>query len=290
MTAPLTAFENDGLRFRVHDWGPPGGRSVIAPGEERCVIALHGFPQTASSWERVAARLAPAGVRILAPEQRGYSPDARPREVSAYTMDKLAGDVLALADTAGWDRFDVLGHDWGGAVTWYLGSRHADRVRTVSVVSTPHPGALWAAFKGTQALRSWYMLLFQLPWLPETLLGAGSGGLASRVFAASGAEDPAAMARLLSDRATATGAVNWYRTMRVKGAPGAGRVRVPSLYVWSDRDAALGRRAAEGTRNFVDGDYTFVELTGASHWIPDERPDELAAAVLAHLQRHPDGV
>ena len=207
MTAPLTAFDNDGLHFRVHDWGADGGRSVIA---------LHGFPQTALSWERVAARLTTAGVRVLAPEQRGYSPEARPREVSAYTMDKLAGDVLALADTAGWDRFDVLGHDWGGAVAWYLGSRHPDRVRTVSVASTPHPAALWEAFKGPQALRSWYMLLFQLPWLPETLLGAGGGRLASRMFAASGAEDPAAMGRLLSDRTTATGAVNWYRTMRLR--------------------------------------------------------------------------
>ena len=112
--------------------------------------------------------------------------------------------------------------------------------------------------------------------------------LATRMFAASGAEDPAAMGRLLSDRATATGAVNWYRTMRVKGAPGAGRVSVPSLYVWSDGDAALGREAAERTRDFVDGDYTFVELAGASHWIPDERPEELAAAVLAHLERHPE--
>jgi len=279
MTAPLTAFENDGLRFRIHDWGPTDGRSLIA---------LHGFPQTALSWERVAARLTPAGVRLLAPEQRGYSADARPSEVSAYTMDKLAGDVLALADAAGWDRFDVLGHDWGGALAWYLGSRHADRVRTVSVASTPHPAALWQSFKGPQALRSWYMLLFQLPWLPETLLGAAGGRLASKLFAASGAEDPATMARLLSDRTTASGAVNWYRAMRVKGARAAGRVHVPSLYVWSDGDAALGRQAAELTRNFVDGDYTFVELSG-SHWILDERPDELAAAVLDHFERHPEG-
>ena len=184
MTAPLTAFEHDGLRFRVHDWGPVGGRSPSEPTGGRSVIALHGFPQTALAWERVAARLTPAGVHLLAPEQRGYSAEARPREVSAYTMDKLASDVLALADAAGWDRFDVVGHDWGGAVAWYLGSRHADRVRTISVVSTPHPLALWQAFRGPQALRSWYMLVFQLPWLPETLLGAGDGRLAARMFAA----------------------------------------------------------------------------------------------------------
>lgn len=278
MTQPVTGFEHDGLRFDVLDWGPPDGRELIA---------LHGFPQTATSWERVAARLADADVRVLAPDQRGYSPGARPTDVSAYTMDKLAGDVLALADRAGWDRFDVLGHDWGGAVAWYLGSRHADRVRTISVASTPHPRALWEAFRGPQALRSWYMLMFQLPWLPETLLGAGGGTLTARAMRASGAEDPELMGRLLSDRRTATGALNWYRTMRLKDAPGPGRVSVPSLYVWSDGDTALGRQAAERTRDFVDGDYTFVELAGVSHWIPDERPDDLAKAVLAHLAAHP---
>lgn len=278
MTQPVTGFEHDGLGFDVLDWGPPDGRELIA---------LHGFPQTAICWERVAARLAVGGVRVLAPDQRGYSPGARPADVSAYTLDKLAGDVLALADRAGWDRFDVLGHDWGGAVAWYLGSRHPDRIRTVAVASTPHPRALLEAFRGPQALRSWYMLLFQLPWLPETLLGAGHGTLAARMLRGSGAEDPALMGRLLADRRAATGALNWYRAMRIKDAPGAGRVAVPSLYVWSDRDAALGRQAAERTRAFVDGDYTFVELAGVSHWIPDERPDDLAEAVLAHLAAHP---
>lgn len=278
MTLPLTSFTNDGLRFDVVDWGRPDGRGLIA---------LHGFPQTALSWERVAARLVDGGVRVLAPDQRGYSPGARPQQVSAYTLDKLASDVLALADAAGWQQFDVLGHDWGGAVAWYLASRHADRVRTVSVASTPHPRAFQEALKGRQALRSWYMLMFQLPWLPETLLGARGGRGAAWAFGSSGAEDPGAMGRLLADRVTATGSINWYRAMRVKNAPGAGRIHVPTLYVWSDRDVALGRQAAELTRDFVDGDYTFVEIADGSHWIPEERPDELAEAVLAHLARHP---
>lgn len=278
MTRPLTTFSNDGLRFQVHDWGPLDGRTVIA---------LHGFPQTSTSMAAVATRLGAEGVRVLAPDQRGYSPEGRPSDVAAYRMDRLAADILALADAASLDRFDVLGHDWGGAVAWHLAARHSDRVRTVSVASTPHPAALMAAFKGPQALRSWYMLAFQLPWLPETLLGAAGGALSARSLARSGAADPAAMGRLLSDRRTATGAINWYRAMRLRDTPSTGRISVPALYVWSDGDFALGRQAAEATRKFVDGDYTFVELAGVSHWIPDERPDDLAEAVLAHFERHP---
>ena len=202
-------------------------------------------------------------------------------------MDKLAGDVLALADDAGWDRFDVLGHDWGGAVAWYLGSRHADRVRTISVASTPHPRALWEAFKGPQALRSWYMLVFQVPWLPETLLGAGRRprgsldvqGQRRRGSRGDGpvAERPTHCHRcpqLVSDHAGL-------------GCSRCRPSRRPESVRVERRRHRAGPRRAERTRDFVDGDYTFVELSGASHWIPDERPDELAEAVLAHLERHP---
>jgi len=276
MTAGSIQYSNEGLTFEVRDWGPADGRPLIA---------LHGFPQTASSWRPVATRLAAAGVRVLAPDQRGYSPGARPSQVAAYRMDRLAGDVLALADTAGWERFDLVGHDWGGAVAWYLASRFPDRVRTVSVASTPHPAAFAKALRHGQALRSWYMAVFQLPWFPETLLGARGGAVATRVFGSSGAKNAQEMGRLLSDRRTATATINWYRAIRLTNAPAAGRVRVPSLYVWSTGDSALGRVAAELTGDYIDADYTFLVLDGASHWLPDERPEELARAILTHVAR-----
>lgn len=278
MTVPVTSYGNDGFTFRVHDWGPIDGRPVIA---------LHGFPQTSACWAGVATRLGAAGVRVLAPDQRGYSPGAQPADVAAYRLDRLAGDVLALADAAGLDRFDLLGHDWGGGVAWHLAARYPERIRTLSVASAPHPQALFKALRGKQALRSWYMLLFQLPWLPETLLGSPLGG---RWLASSGTTDPGEMARLLADRTTATGALNWYRAMRLKGVPGTGRIGVPSLYVWSDGDVALGRQAAEDTASYVDGAYTFIQLSGVSHWIPDEDPEALAEAVLMHLDQHPVSV
>ncbi|MGI8880572.1 MAG: alpha/beta fold hydrolase [Jatrophihabitans sp.] len=275
----LTTFSNDGFDFDVLDDG-----SLDGP----VVIALHGFPQTSTSWEAVTPRLTAAGFRVLAPDQRGYSPRARPRESSAYRLDRLAGDVIALADAAGAETFHVLGHDWGGAVAWQLASRHADRVSTVSVASTPHPRAMVESMRGKQFFKSWYMWAFQIPWLPERAVQARDGALLRRMMTSAG------MNRTRVDEATALfaepgaarGAINWYRAMRARGAPGPGRIRIPALYVWSDRDAALGRLAATRTEKWVTGPYRFEVLEGVSHWIPDDRPEELADLVLAHIAAH----
>lgn len=276
-TERITEFGHDGFRFDVADSGPLDGPLIMA---------LHGFPQRASSWSAVTPWLTDAGHRVLAFDQRGYSPGAQPSAVEDYRLDRLADDVLALADAAGASRFHVLGHDWGGIVAWYLASRDPDRIQTVSVASTPHPRAMIAALAGPQALRSWYMGVFQLPVVPERLFRARDGAVARRFMKASGASATAVEAgvELLADPATARGALNWYRAMRFPAQPPAGRVRVPALYVWSDEDAALGGQAALLTARWVSGPYRFEILTGVSHWIPEERPAELARLVLDRIQ------
>jgi pimeloyl-ACP methyl ester carboxylesterase len=274
----LTEFRSEGLTFTVRDDGPIDGPVVIA---------LHGFPQTSASWSAVTPLLTRAGYRVLAPDQRGYSAGARPRDVRAYSMRSLTADVLALADAAGAERFHLLGHDWGAAVSWVLAGRHAERVASLSAVSVPHPAALRRALAGRQALRSWYIGAFQLPWLPERLLHARGGVLARRLLAGTGMPDTEDAVRLLRDPRTATPMLDWYRAIRLPGQLGAGRTRVPTLFVWSDGDTAIGRAAAEGAADFVTASYRFEVLRGASHWIPEERPSELAALVLEHLAAHP---
>jgi pimeloyl-ACP methyl ester carboxylesterase len=274
----LTSFYSEGLAFTVRDRGPIDGPVVIA---------LHGFPQTSDCWSGVTPLLVAAGYRVLAPDQRGYAAGARPRNLRSYRMASLAGDVLALADAAGAARFHLLGHDWGAAVSWWLAGRHADRVASLSAVSVPHPAALRRALVGVQLLRSWYMGAFQVPVLPELLLRARGGAVARRLLGGTGMPDPEAAVRLLGDPRAATGALNWYRALRLRGQLDAGRTRAPTLFVWSDGDAAIGRRAAEGAAEFVSAPYRFQVLAGASHWIPEERPAELAAAVLEHLAAHP---
>ena len=280
MTERLTQFTSEGLVFDVVDAGPLDGPVVIA---------LHGFPQTSAVWAQVTPVLTDAGYRVLAPDQRGYSPGARPQAVSSYTLDHLGADVLALADAAGAERFSLLGHDWGAVVSWALAGSRPERVRTLTAVSVPHPSAFARSFAGSQLLRSWYMGAFQLPALPELVLRAG-GGRALRAFLTAGAmPDPEPAVRLFADRRAATAALNWYRALRLPAELEAGLIRVPTLYVWSDGDTALGRRAAEGTERFVRAPYRFVVLEGVSHWVPEERPVELGELVVDHLLAH-DGL
>jgi pimeloyl-ACP methyl ester carboxylesterase len=154
-----------GLVFDVLAAGDPAGEPVLL---------LHGFPQTAACWTELAEVLAGAGYRLLAPDQRGYSPGA----VHDYRMPELVADVLALADRAGVGRFQLVGHDWGGAVAWHLAARHPERVATLTAVSTPHPRAFAAALRFSAALG----LHCLLPHSPPARAGPG-GARADRAAA-----------------------------------------------------------------------------------------------------------
>lgn len=270
----LTRYERDGLAFETTDSGPAEGEVVVL---------LHGFPATRASWRDVVPRLEAAGLRCLVPLLRGYSPGARPRGRRAYRSTELVADVVALLDQAGVDRAHVVGHDWGGAVAWKLAAEHPDRVASLTVLSTPHPAALAASLTSSlQALRSWYMVAFQLPWLPEALLRRRlSPVLQGMGLPAERAEEYAGAMR---DSRALTGAIAWYRALWLPGGGArpslaTGRVTVPTRYLWGRHDTALGRRAAELTERHVSGPYRFVELD-EGHWLPEVAPRVVAEAVL----------
>lgn len=270
----------NGFSFTVRRDGPPTGRSVIL---------LHGFPQTSACFADGITALSRAGYRVLAPDQRGYSPGARPDRVEDYAVVELASDVLALADASGMTTFDLVGHDWGGMVGWWVAGHHPDRVRTFCAVSTPHPAALAAALAddADQTQRSAYLELFRQPEVPERLLlgDGGDGSGLRQVFADSGIAPSAVddYVEVLSAPGALTAALNWYRANDLHLAPGLGPVAVPTMYVWSTEDIALGRRAAEATADHVTGPYRFEVLDGVSHWIPDVAAEPLNALLLDHL-------
>lgn len=281
-------FTHDGLTFDLLDTGPREGKVVLL---------LHGFPQDQHTWDRVLPLLHGAGLRTVTFDQRGYSPGARPKGRSAYGMDHLVGDALAAMDAVGVEDFHAVGHDWGGAVAWALGQKGTERVRSLTVLSTPHPDALVRSF-GTldQARRSWYMAFFQLPVVPERVVP----GTLRRAYAGLEAADVDRYVARFSEPGALTGPLNWYRAMpatqlrasrrrrraRRTGAtapqvrrPG---VRVPTTYVWGRHDFALGRSAAEMTQEYVEADYAFVELD-AGHWLPDLNAGDVAAAVVERI-------
>lgn len=274
MTERITEYRRGPWTFDVIDEGPADGDPVIL---------LHGFPQRASNWDRAARLLHERGLRTIAPDQRGYSPRARPRRRRDYRQSELVADVVALIDELGAQRVDVVGHDWGAAVAWTLAANHPGRVRTLTAISVPHPGAFLRAMPRGQILRSWYMLVFQLPWLPEKLLGAGMRrpGFAVRMGLPADHDDRLAD---IVDSGALNGALNWYRGMPIPDpAVRMRKVTVPTTYVWSDGDPALGRAGARLCASWVDAPYEFEALTGANHWLPENRPREVAEAILRRV-------
>ena len=278
----MDRFQAGTLTFPVRDIPAAGSAH---PGET--VILLHGFPQTAQSWDALIPSLTAAGYRVLAPDQRGYAPGALAGGRRAYRMAELVSDVIALIDAADLERVHLVGHDWGGAVAWSVASAHPERLLTVTSLSTPHPAAMVKSMTSSgQLAKSWYMLAFQLPWLPERFLDMSTPAGRKRLI---GTLRKSGLPRSEAEQAAdalvvpgvTTGALNWYRGLPFSGK-GAGRVRVPTLYVWGKHDAFLGRKAAELTAQYVIGPYTFVELDGG-HWIQAEA----AQPLLAHLAENP---
>ncbi len=263
------------LVFDVQAGGPLDGPPVLL---------LHGFPQHTGEWELVASRLHDAGARTYAFDQRGYSPGARPADVAAYAMSECVADAVAVLDALGVDRAHVIGHDWGAIVAWHLAAEHPDRVRTLTAISVPHPSAYAKALAtdADQQRRSAYIGLFQQAGKAEDLLLEHDGQRLRELFAGVPAERVERFVTPMLDRARLTGGLNWYRALG-RGPMTAGPVPVPTTFVWSDHDAAVGAAAALGCAQQVTGDYHFVTLPGVSHWIPDEAPDEVAREVLARM-------
>lgn len=278
----MDSYQRAGLRFDVTDRGPgdPGAPAALC---------LHGFPQDRSAYDLVTERLVEHGVRVLAPDQRGYSPGARPPGRRAYALTELVADAVALLDAAGVRRAHVVGHDWGGVVAWALAAWHPERVASLTALSQAHPAAMGAAvLRSSQGLRSWYVGAFQVPALPERVLASGTA--LERLLVRS--ELPQHLAQQYADRALADGAarltagIGWYRALplgsRAGGRP-VGRVAVPTTYLHGWRDPFYSRATVMGTARHVTGPFARRTLD-TGHWVPELEPDAVAAAVLEHVE------
>jgi pimeloyl-ACP methyl ester carboxylesterase len=267
----------NGWEFSGLEWGPTDGRTALL---------LHGFPQHATSWAAVATRLAEAGLRAVALNQRGYSEGARPPDVADYAVPHLVADVVGMIEALG-GSVDLIGHDWGGVVGWQVAARFPQLVRTWTAVSTPNPLAMndALAVDDEQRARFSYIRDFREAGRAEAaLLADDAAGLRSFYAGAVAPERVDADVAFMARPGVLTAALNWYRAMSRHDTDEVEPVRVPTSFVWGSEDMSFGRVAAQRTGEYVAAPYEFVELERASHWLPDEAPDALAVEISRRVQ------
>jgi pimeloyl-ACP methyl ester carboxylesterase len=253
---------------------------AAGPRHGRKVLLLHGFPELGIEWEHQLLALAAAGFRAVAPDQRGYSPDVRPTVIGQYKLDYAVHDVRAMADSLGWDRFDLVGHDWGAAVSWVAAARYSHRVRSLTAVSVPHLGAFAEALRSdpAQQLASRYMNDFREPApVPENKI-LGSGPL---TLPGVKPEKCAVYRKRLVEGGGLTPALNWYRANDFTGYEQ--RVRVPTLFIASTGDVLVAPSGVQATKNWVTGPYRLENLVGVGHNVPEEAAEQTSALLLEHL-------
>jgi pimeloyl-ACP methyl ester carboxylesterase len=246
------------------------------------VILLHGFPGFWYCWRRQIEPLASAGFHVLVPNQRGYADSDKPAGVAAYDIERLADDVIGLAEALGRRRFSVIGHDWGGLVAWWLALRTPERIEHLAILNAPHPGIIRRHLltDPAQVARSWYIGLFQVPRLPEALLSARRFRIAEQALIRSSRpgtftdEDLKRYREAWGHPGALTGMINWYRALRRNKAPPAQGLPMPTLVIWGCRDRFLRRElASESVARCAAGRIEYIE--SASHWVHLEEAERV---------------
>ncbi len=253
---------------------------AVGPVDGPVVVLLHGFPQNGQCWRRVWPGLAAAGLRVVVPDLRGTSPDARPSSVQDYVMERLVGDVVAVLDHVGAEQAHLVGHDWGAAMAWHTAGRQQERVSTLTAVSVPHPRAFVQTLMTDpdQQRRSQYMRDWRSADAEKALL---AGGLDSVFTGVDGVEADRYLPMLRAGGLT--GGLNLYRAQSRADLTALGPITMPTLHVWSDEDHFLGRAGAEATASHVVGPYRFEVLSGVTHWVPEQAAEQLTTLLLEHL-------
>jgi pimeloyl-ACP methyl ester carboxylesterase len=258
------------------------------------VLLLHGFAESMHCWRAQVTALGAAGYRAVAPSQRGYSPDARPdtSDAANYHIDRLVDDAMAIVAACGYEqsRFHLVGHDWGGSISWSLADRFPQRLASLAVLSRPHPNAFNRALQmldGEQARRSQHHKAFLEPDAADRMLADDAKALRERL-AANGVPADAIERHLgvLGNKGAMEAAMTWYRARGAIRGP-LGPTRVPTLYIWGDADDTVGVMAAEGTQDFVAAPYRFEILPGVGHFAADQQPDRVSELLLQQVTAYP---
>jgi pimeloyl-ACP methyl ester carboxylesterase len=274
---PIKDFE---FRIRVAGFANHGAN----------IILLHGFPESSMMWETMLHQCAQAGYRVVAFDQRGYSPGARPSQVADYQLDTLSEDVIAVADALGFKKFHLVGHDWGAVVGWLTTIRYPQRVRTWSALSIPHLGVFFKNVKQDpeQQKRSAYFTLMQTPELPEKMFLTNNQAGLKKMLARLPAAHLAEYTRIFADSGAFTAAVNWYRAMDieqfVRQKTYEKPIFVPTLFVWGKQDGVLNPAIIPQQKEWLKADYQELSLD-CGHNLMQDQTEAVIAAVLARIKK-----
>ena len=264
---------------------------------ERLVILLHGFPECWYSWRHQLDALG-EHYRVVAPDMRGYNLSDKPPRVEDYRMARLADDVTGLVRHFGARQAAIVGHDWGAAVAWAVAQYYPEYVWKLAALQVPPP-SVWAKnLTLKQLLRSWYMFFFQLPKLPEWWMSREDFAAVERMFRHTSRpgtfsdRDFTIYKAALREPGALTATVNYYRAnlgallsrrLRDERADASGGVTVPTLFVYGERDFGIVPETVRGVGDFVHAPYREVRLARSNHWVQQEFPNEVNAALLSFL-------
>jgi len=281
----LVRVEANGMIFRGRACG-------LKDTSKEPVILLHGFPESSAMWQGLMETLGEEGYRCFAPDQRGYSPGARPKDLASYRYENLVSDVSALADILGLEKFHLIGHDWGSVVGWAALGTFPDRIGSWTAMSVPHIEAFASAIASDedQRRRSRYLGFFMVSEEPERFFRADDYAALRELYASIPPRQVEEYLEMFSEPGAMTAALNWYRSnpslLKVEKASSFGPVWHPTLMIWGTTDMAVGRVAVEGSKGYMRGRYRLVELD-AGHWLVQERPERVREEVLSHLRQEP---
>jgi pimeloyl-ACP methyl ester carboxylesterase len=265
---------------------------VAGPEEGPLALLLHGFPECWYSWRHQIPVLAHAGYRVVALDQRGYNLSDKPAGVASYQIDHLTADIVGLIASLGRERATVIAHDWGGMAAWRLAMDYPQAVERLVVMNAPHPVAFAKALAAdwSQRLKSWYILFFQVPWLPEALFSLSPLATARLFFRATAVRrdafseaDLEVMAAALAQPGALRAMIHWYRAaFRYRPARRARTIEAPTLLIWAEDDVALGRSLTYGLERGVPH-LQIHYIAGCGHWVQNEAPAEVNERLLAFL-------
>ncbi len=276
------------LEFRVFHINGIALHVVLAgPASGKPLIFLHGFPEFWFAWRLQIDHFVSSGYRVIIPDQRGYNLSDKPAGIASYSIDLLARDVVGVLDTVADSKAFVVGHDWGAGVAWYLAARYSDRVSRTAMLSVPHPRIFIknVLINPAQLRRSWYMLFFQLPWLPEGILRRRDWALL--VGALRNTSPPGVFSdfdleqykKSWAKKGALTAMLNWYRAALLRPSKfaldsNASRVKVPALLIWGKNDQFTGEAMARESLQYCDDGHLEMFET-ATHWVQHEEPAQV---------------